>query len=65
MQDSTVKMTEENWNKLKRVPNIHSMLYILSIKVKAVSAEMTSLNKKPRINLVKLEDDTGDFSIID
>lgn len=60
-------MTEETLNKLTRVPNIHSMHYSLSIKVKAAGVAMTPLIEKSGINLVNIEEegDTDDFWVID
>lgn len=49
MQDSTIQMLDENWNKLK--PDIQSVRCSLSTKVEITDVAMASFNEKSRINL--------------
>lgn len=46
-------MPDENWNKVKPVPNIRRTHYILSVNIEVAHVVMKRLNEKSRINLKK------------
>lgn len=44
IQVCSIKVFDECWNKLKHVPNIQRIRYILSIKVEVPDVKMTTFN---------------------
>lgn len=51
IQDSSITLLVENWNKLMHVPNIQGMHYIFSMNTEVGDEAIKSLNDKSRIKV--------------